>query len=73
MAELRGQQTDSATKIHWVGHGEAALRQIDPAALENEAFVAHQVFLAEADDIEGTGLDTAPYRVFNSVDRYSGK
>ncbi|HEX9958298.1 MAG TPA: trehalose-phosphatase, partial [Fibrella sp.] len=59
MAELMGQQTDSATKIHWVGHGDAALRKIDPAALDNEAFVAHPVFLAEADDIEGYAIELA--------------
>jgi len=48
MAELMGQQTDSATKIHWVGHGDAALQQLDAATLENDAFVAHPVFMDEA-------------------------
>lgn len=49
MAERMGQHPDdSSTKIHWVGHGEPALRELDPAALENEAFVAHPVFMDEA-------------------------
>jgi trehalose 6-phosphate synthase/phosphatase len=48
MAEQMGQrQGDSTAKIHWVGFGDASLQQADPATLENDAFVAHPVFIEE--------------------------
>ncbi|GAB2538755.1 bifunctional alpha,alpha-trehalose-phosphate synthase (UDP-forming)/trehalose-phosphatase [Spirosoma aerophilum] len=49
MAERMGhQQGDVAAKIHWVGHGDASLQNIDASALENETFVAHPVFMEES-------------------------
>lgn len=49
MAEQMGhKQDDSATKIHWVGHGDTSMQQVDPATLENDTFVAHPVFMDEA-------------------------
>ncbi|MEZ0607351.1 bifunctional alpha,alpha-trehalose-phosphate synthase (UDP-forming)/trehalose-phosphatase [Fibrella sp. WM1] len=48
MAERLSQADGQPTKIHWVGHGDSVLRDVDPAVLENEAFVAHPVFLDEA-------------------------
>ncbi len=47
MAERMGTQAVAASKIHWVGHGDPALQQMDQAALENEAFVAHPVYIDE--------------------------
>lgn len=48
MAEQMGQrQGDATVKIHWVGFGDASLQQADPAALENDTFVAHPVFMEE--------------------------
>ncbi len=48
MAEQMGQrQGDSTAKIHWVGFGDASLQSADPATLENDAFVAHPVFIEE--------------------------
>ncbi len=48
MAEQMGQrQGDTTAKIHWVGFGDASLQQADPATLENDAFVAHPVFIEE--------------------------
>ncbi|QJW91540.1 bifunctional alpha,alpha-trehalose-phosphate synthase (UDP-forming)/trehalose-phosphatase [Spirosoma taeanense] len=48
MAERMGQsQEGMASKIHWLGHGDASLQQIDPATLENDTFVAHPVFMDE--------------------------
>lgn len=48
MAEQMGQkQSRSSTKIHWVGHGDTSLKQLYPATLENETFVAHPVFMDE--------------------------
>ncbi|QMW01534.1 bifunctional alpha,alpha-trehalose-phosphate synthase (UDP-forming)/trehalose-phosphatase [Spirosoma foliorum] len=49
MAEQMGQnQRKSATKIHWIGHGDSSLQQLDSSALENDTFVAHPVFMDEA-------------------------
>ncbi|SFC21945.1 bifunctional alpha,alpha-trehalose-phosphate synthase (UDP-forming)/trehalose-phosphatase [Spirosoma endophyticum] len=49
MAEQMGPtQENSATKIHWIGHGDTSLQQVDAAALENDTFVAHPVFMDEA-------------------------
>ncbi|CAN5348541.1 bifunctional alpha,alpha-trehalose-phosphate synthase (UDP-forming)/trehalose-phosphatase [soil metagenome] len=49
MAEQMGPtQGDSATKIHWIGHGDTSLQQVDAADLENDTFVAHPVFIDEA-------------------------
>lgn len=49
MAERMGQvEGDAAAKIHWVGHADSSLQQIEPSALENETFVAHPVFIDEA-------------------------
>lgn len=48
MAERMGQQPGSAAKIHWVGHADERLRQMDPTVLENESFVAHPVYIDEA-------------------------
>jgi trehalose 6-phosphate synthase/phosphatase len=49
MAEQMGQnQENSVTKIHWIGHGDSALQQVGPAALENDTFVAHPVYMDEA-------------------------
>lgn len=49
MASQLGHNTDqAAAKIHWIGHGDAALRQVPPAALENDSFVAHPVYMDEA-------------------------
>ncbi len=39
--------TGQATKIHWFGHADPALQTVDPAAFENDSFVAHPVFLDE--------------------------
>ncbi len=48
MAEQMGQKhEDSATKIHWIGHGETQLQQIASSTLENDTFVAHPVFMEE--------------------------
>ncbi|MBC8156234.1 MAG: bifunctional alpha,alpha-trehalose-phosphate synthase (UDP-forming)/trehalose-phosphatase [Bacteroidetes bacterium] len=48
MAERMGQTTDTvSSKIHWVGHGDPALKHIDRAVFENENFVAHPVFIDE--------------------------
>ncbi|RYF65178.1 MAG: bifunctional alpha,alpha-trehalose-phosphate synthase (UDP-forming)/trehalose-phosphatase, partial [Cytophagaceae bacterium] len=49
MAERMGQQPGEASaKIHWVGHADASLQEVDPAFLENESFVAHPVFMEDA-------------------------
>ncbi len=49
MAERMGQPGDTQkTKIHWVGHGEPALKDVDRAVFENENFVAHPVFIDES-------------------------
>ncbi|GAB3569586.1 bifunctional alpha,alpha-trehalose-phosphate synthase (UDP-forming)/trehalose-phosphatase [Spirosoma luteolum] len=49
MAEQLGHPAGSqAAKIHWVGHGDAALEQYQSTALENDRFVAHPVFMDEA-------------------------
>jgi trehalose 6-phosphate synthase/phosphatase len=49
MAEQMGQtQGDSAAKIHWIGHGDTSLQQVNASALENDTFVAHPVFMDEA-------------------------
>ncbi|GAB4010228.1 bifunctional alpha,alpha-trehalose-phosphate synthase (UDP-forming)/trehalose-phosphatase [Spirosoma migulaei] len=49
MAEQMGQNQGSLpTKIHWVGHGDQSLQQLDSSALENDTFVAHPVFMDEA-------------------------
>ena len=48
MAEQMKLAGGQAAKIHWVGHADSSLRHIDPALLENEAFVAHPVFLDES-------------------------
>lgn len=48
MAERMGQQTETHAKIHWIGHGDAALQQMDTAVFENEAFVAHPIFMDES-------------------------
>lgn len=46
MAEQMGQgQDESATKIHWVGHGDTSLQQAEQRMLENDTFVAHPVFI----------------------------
>lgn len=42
-----GQNPDAATKIHWVGHADASLQDLDRSAFENETFVAHPVFMDE--------------------------
>ena len=42
-----GQNSDAATKIHWVGHADSSLQDLDRATFENETFVAHPVFLDE--------------------------
>lgn len=34
-------------RIHWVGHAASELQSVPPEMLENEAFVAHPVFLDE--------------------------
>lgn len=48
MAEQMGRQSANAdTRIHWVGHGDAALQALPPGALENDTFVAHPVFMDE--------------------------
>lgn len=49
MAERMGQQPGrAAAKIHWVGHADASLQQVERSAFENEHFVAHPVFMDEA-------------------------
>ncbi|RYF66245.1 MAG: bifunctional alpha,alpha-trehalose-phosphate synthase (UDP-forming)/trehalose-phosphatase, partial [Cytophagaceae bacterium] len=49
MAERMGQkQEGAATKIHWVGHADSSLQNIESSAFENETFVAHPVFMDEA-------------------------
>ena len=49
MAEQMGQtQENAATKIHWIGHGDMSLQQVNASALENDTFVAHPVFMDEA-------------------------
>ncbi|GAB3225299.1 bifunctional alpha,alpha-trehalose-phosphate synthase (UDP-forming)/trehalose-phosphatase [Spirosoma arcticum] len=49
MAEQMGHNPNElAAKIHWVGHGDPSLQRLDPAALENDSFVAHPVFMDES-------------------------
>ncbi len=46
MAEQMGSNGDGpVAKIHWVGHADSSLKEIDPATLENDSFVAHPVFM----------------------------
>lgn len=48
MAERMGQPADNLpSKIHWVGHGDPALKNIDRSVFENENFIAHPVFIDE--------------------------
>lgn len=48
MAERLKLRNGQQTKIHWVGHADSSIQDLDPALLENEAFVAHPVFLDES-------------------------
>ncbi|UFH51986.1 bifunctional alpha,alpha-trehalose-phosphate synthase (UDP-forming)/trehalose-phosphatase [Spirosoma sp. KNUC1025] len=49
MAEQMGQtQENTARKIHWIGHADTSLQQVNVSALENDTFVAHPVFMDEA-------------------------
>lgn len=49
MAEQMGQLPGGGSpKIHWVGHADSSLKEVDQTRLENESFVAHPVFIDEA-------------------------
>jgi trehalose 6-phosphate synthase/phosphatase len=49
MAERMGQRGDeAASKIHWVGHADPSLQQMNSSVFENETFVAHPVFMDES-------------------------
>ena len=49
MAEQMGQSGDEQTpKIHWVGYADAAVRDLEATALENDNFVAHPVYIDDA-------------------------
>ncbi|MCK8492948.1 bifunctional alpha,alpha-trehalose-phosphate synthase (UDP-forming)/trehalose-phosphatase [Spirosoma sp. RP8] len=48
MAEQMGQSAgDSGPKIHWIGHCDNSLKDIQQSAFEDEHFVAHPVFVDE--------------------------
>ena len=46
MAEQMGSAAEGPlAKIHWVGHADSSLKEIDSATMENESFVAHPVYM----------------------------